>query len=687
MKNGLSMQLESSADSPRMPSSFLYGVLAVCAAPVLLNFFGIDFGMQATVLDLNWAQQQKSHVVLDAIFMSMKGAITHTVLEWSAFCVALFTVLLAFSQYRITGNIATPIIGVAFFMAGCMDAFHTMAANRLIDAVADNRDLIPFTWAVCRVFNASIMIIGVLILLFGKQFSRKFDFPMVLGLSLAFGGVAYFIISLSATSATLPATMFPQSIISRPYDLLPLLLFLYAGLFIFPRLNQHSPSLFAHALVISAIPQVVTQLHMTFGSATLFDNHFNIAHFMKIVAYFVPFMGLLLDYIRTQKALQREIYERRQTQSALTESETRQRTILNSMADGLVTLDENGCLLSANVAAQRLFDYGADQMVGKNFSQLMGLSHKPSEASAFVQQYLQVADSASVRMSYEVEGRRSNGATFPMEITVSEMSFNDFTNYSVLIRDITERTKLDKMKKEFVSTVSHELRTPLTAIRGSLGLIEGGAFGAVDTQVQSMVRMARTNSERLISIINDILDLEKITAGKMSFVIQPHALAPLIRHSLMANQPYADEYGVHFELIVDILDADLVAVDDTRLAQVMSNLLSNAAKFSVKDSTVKVIVTSKGDWYRIEVIDRGSGIASDYKDRVFERFSQADNSDSRQKGGTGLGLSISKDLIEKMGGCIGFETQLGLGSMFYIELPKLIPTPERESQPAESAKI
>ncbi|MBP0024966.1 MAG: hypothetical protein J7545_02865 [Roseofilum sp. SBFL] len=265
---------------------------------------GLDFGTYPPELDLEAAANLSSNQLIDTLHHTLSGSFTHTILEWSAFCAALFTVVLAFAHFKIHQDVTTPVLGITLFFAGVMDAFHTLAADRLIPAVADNHNLIPFTWAICRLFNVLIALAGVSLLLLpnAQRWQRKFH--IVIAISFIFGLIAYQIIYLCATSNTLPETMYPGTLFTRPWDLIPLILFLLGGFWIYPQFYHKYPSLFSHALIISTIPNVATQLHMAFGSTALFDNHFNIAHFLKIIAYLVPLTGLILDYIHTYDQLE-----------------------------------------------------------------------------------------------------------------------------------------------------------------------------------------------------------------------------------------------------------------------------------------------------------------------------------------------------------------------------------------------
>lgn len=228
--------------------------------------------------------------------------------------------------------------------------------------------------------------------------------------------------------------------------------------------------------------------------------------------------------------------------------------------------------------------------------------------------------------------------------------------------------RANQVKSDFIATVSHELRTPLTAINGALGLLSGGAVGPLPAAVSDMVGMAHKNSQRLGHLINDLLDMEKLIAGKLRLDMTVQPIMPLVEQALADNGPYAERHGVRL-LLGSRADAIQVAVDAQRLQQVLANLLSNAAKFSPEGGVVEVVVVEGQGTVRVAVRDQGPGIPEDFRGRVFEKFSQADASDARRQGGTGLGLAISRELIERMGGCIGFDSVEGQGACFHFDLP------------------
>ena len=234
-------------------------------------------------------------------------------------------------------------------------------------------------------------------------------------------------------------------------------------------------------------------------------------------------------------------------------------------------------------------------------------------------------------------------------------------------RDITQRRELEKLKDEFVSTISHELRTPLTSIRGALGLLEGGVVGELSPDVAEMVAIARSNADRLTSLIDDILDLQKIAARKLT--LKRRRLQPLDLVTAALTPLNGSRHGASFDVVVSVEDGCHVIGDGDRLIQVLTNLLSNAMSFSPPDGIISVSVRPVPGYVRFEVQDEGPGIRPEEHNLLFRPFQQLDATDSRRHGGTGLGLSICKGVVDEHDGRIGIESELGRGSLFFFELP------------------
>lgn len=254
----------------------------------------------------------------------------------------------------------------------------------------------------------------------------------------------------------------------------------------------------------------------------------------------------------------------------------------------------------------------------------------------------------------------------PLELRVSLLPLPG-SNLGMIIQDIRQRKAVDRIKNEFISTVSHELRTPLTSIRGALGLLEGNVFGPLSEDVMEVVGIARSSTDRLIRLVNDILDIEKLDSGKMELRPVAIQVEKIFNATLAGLHHYARECGVEFESKVE--GALAIFADLDRIEQVLTNLISNAVKFSPYGAVVRLRanLTEKGR-VRISVQDQGPGITEDNQARLFGRFQQLDATDRRQHGGTGLGLAICKAIIDHHGGTIGLESEIGKGSTFFIEL-------------------
>jgi signal transduction histidine kinase len=286
---------------------------------------------------------------------------------------------------------------------------------------------------------------------------------------------------------------------------------------------------------------------------------------------------------------------------------------------------------------------------------------------------------------------RGDGTAFPAEYVITplvhdesdfdeESNFNEksqvemetcidggrYMGFVIHFRDISQRMALDRMKDEFISTLSHELRTPLTSIRGALGLLSSGMHGPMDEKASKLLRIALTNSDRLVRLVNDILDLERIQSGRVPPAFRPVQLGEIVRQAIDGMEPIADAAGVR--LMYQVAQAE-VAADPDRLLQVLTNLLSNAVKFSPPESTVSVALEPAGEGVTLSVTDQGRGIPSDKLDAIFGRFQQVDADDSRQKGGSGLGLAICRTIVQQHSGRIWAERNPECGSTFRVFLP------------------
>jgi PAS domain S-box-containing protein len=405
---------------------------------------------------------------------------------------------------------------------------------------------------------------------------------------------------------------------------------------------------------------------------TLFAASMLLGGFMMLMLVRVGRAGKALNALNAE--LERRVTERTAALSAvnaeLRDNAARKAAILEGSLDCIITLDEASRILEFNPAAEHTFRLSSGAAVGRDFQILAMPSILSDSQREAVMGALRSDAEPGHAMRMELPVMRADGSLFPAEMTVFRVRGGGPPLFSIYLRDITERKEVERMKNEFISTVSHELRTPLTSIRGSLGLVEGGIMGAMPAPALDMVRIARTNSDRLIRLINDILDLEKIEAGKMELKLQPLEVSELVDVTFGGLRAVADAAQV--TLRSSTLAASLVRGDRDRLIQVLTNLVSNAIKFSPPMSVVvvKAARDARGS-VRFSVIDRGPGIPAEHRRRLFGKFQQMDGSDSRSKGGTGLGLAISQSLVEQHGGRIEVHSEPGKGATFTFAIPAM----------------
>ncbi len=363
--------------------------------------------------------------------------------------------------------------------------------------------------------------------------------------------------------------------------------------------------------------------------------------------------------------------------------ETHLHALLDNISDAIITIDSKGSMLSFNSTVEHMFGYRPAELLGKNIKILMPSPYKEMHDS-YLSNYLKTKESHVLGQTREITALRRNGEVFDIELWVHQLNFNDEIQFMGVIRDTSERKHADRIKTEFISTVSHELRTPLTSIKGALGMLKSGVLGEVPEKANHMIELAHNNTERLINLVNDILDVEKIQAGKIDLHLDSINITNLVKQSIESNEPYAKSCNVSLQFHNNCPDFQVYA-DNNRLQQVMANLISNAAKFSPDNSVVSIDITKHADLVRVSVSDNGLGIPEKYRNKIFQKFSQVDSTDSRQQSGTGLGLNITKAIIDQHGGHINYTTEEGKGSTFFFELVEYHPEPEDTSDKSTQA--
>lgn len=349
-------------------------------------------------------------------------------------------------------------------------------------------------------------------------------------------------------------------------------------------------------------------------------------------------------------------------ESALAESEERHRLMFDYAPIGILQFSSSGVILSCNPLFARILGVEKQRFLGLNLHDIL----TKSELNVAFEKSLVGGVGYFEGVSGDIIG---HGKT-PIMIMFGGIRSSDkeLNGGVAILEDISQRKHMEQMKDEFIATVSHELRTPLTSIHGALEIIANSSAQDVSQESRHLLDIANRNSQRLIHIVNDILDMSSIEAGKMQFKLEVIDLDEFIKQAVEANQVYAKQFGV--TLRYNPCELSICAnADHFRLMQVMNNLISNAVKFSTQDDYVDIRLFLREQQACIDVIDYGRGIASEFQDRIFQKFSQYDSSDSRKVGGTGLGLSIAKAIVEMHGGSIEFTSRQTVGTTFTVCLP------------------
>lgn len=410
-----------------------------------------------------------------------------------------------------------------------------------------------------------------------------------------------------------------------------------------------------------------------FNSTPLFDSNVP-SHALLLIAgtgisLMVFMLASLLNFRRDQaEALASRMTEKmRASNEALQQSEERQRLVLKGSNDGWWDVNIEQWRFIASSRAWEMLGY--PQHRGFQALHRWQMVISPAARHGLLKCLQDAINSDAMSFSCETRFTHTDGTEVPLLLrgAFQRDAEGKALRASGTMLDLTEQRRVEAMKSEFVSTVSHELRTPLTSISGALGIVNSGTLGAVPEKMHKMLEIAHSNSLRLNHLINDLLDMEKLAAGKMAFDMHVQRVGSLVDDAITANQAYADKHQIQLQR--EPSAEYWSEVDGSRLHQVLSNFLSNAIKFSPAHSQVKVVLQRNAGVLRISVSDQGAGIPEAFQPLIFSKFAQADSADNRQKPGTGLGLAISRDLIEKMAGKVGFHSIHGQGATFWLELP------------------
>jgi protein-histidine pros-kinase len=384
---------------------------------------------------------------------------------------------------------------------------------------------------------------------------------------------------------------------------------------------------------------------------------------------------------KVNEVLQAEITVRKRGEETLKESEERFRSVVESAIDAVIVADIDGTIISWNKSAEKIFLYAEEEILGKPLTILMPERCRNAHLAG-LKHFISTGEYTIIGKIVEMYGLRKDGTEFPIEISLGTWKTEKGIFFSGIIHDITERKKAEELrlekerleyaskeKSEFIASMSHELRTPLNAIIGFSEILKMKMAGELSEKQMHYVNNIYTSGDFLLNLINDILDLSKVEAGKIELNIEKIPVATTIDEATVLIKEMAAIHNVNIKKEIDP-GLEFVDADKQRIKQVLFNLLSNAVKFSKEEGgTVTISAKKEGDMAQFSVSDTGIGIKPENLGKLFQKFEQLEPGISAKYGGTGLGLAICKQLVELHGGRMWAESKYGEGSIFTFILP------------------
>ena len=589
----------------------------------------------------------------------------HTIFVSFTIAIAFLTVLLSFIDFRIKGDVSTPIVGIALFCAGLLDTFHILVSTQVIRIPDQQVYLTAFTWFFCRMFHASILILGVSIFLVRldlfREENRKNARRFVIYSGIVFVLLTLITMKILINRSDIASIGYPNKNIAREYDLIPLILYILSAVYIFPKFYERHPSVFSQTLLLSSFPAIATQLYMAFGSDEMYDNSFNIAHFMTAFTYFIPFAGISLNYLQTHRSEQRVIRElnreasrRRQVQEVLS-------GVLNSSVSVVMGLkairNSAGHIIDfewilMNEMSERIFGIEAATTYGKRMSRIM----PQALAEGWLELFIKVIDSGHP-LNHEYFSPYYNkwlllvGAKLGDGIAVT---VNDISKRKNAQKELMDAEKL-AVTGRVSRTIAHEVRNPLTNIDLSLQQLKE-ELKTDSAAAAPFLDIISRNSMRINQLITELLNSSKPTQIEVKECnvndVLDETLQLAIDRIHLKKIKLVKEYSSNIPKVM--LDAE-------KIQTALLNLIINAVEAMEEEKGVLTIRTrNAANRCVIEVEDNGSGISKENLENLFVPFF------SKKSKGMGLGLTAAQNIIISHKGTIDVESTVGKGTKFTV---------------------
>lgn len=582
----------------------------------------------------------------------------HTLMEVLATFLALIVGVMALLRYYSIKESIFLFIGVGFLGTSFLDGFHAVVTSTYFKPLmpSDLPSLIPWSWIASRQFLSMMMLLSWMAWKHEDRSEHKITIPD----AKVYWGTALFTLAsfLFFIFVPLPRAYYPEFLFHRPEEFLPALFF-FVALVGYLQKKQWQYDDFEHWMVLSLIVGLISQVIFMSHSTRLFDYEFDMAHTLKKVSYICVLTGLLLNML---SVFRREV----SVSHALKENEHRLRATVDHLLDGIITINDRGLIQSINPATERIFGYSKARLLNQNIKMLMPNPFFDAH-DGYLKKYRDTGKGHVIDQVREVLGLRANGKIFPMELQISQYKLGEEQRFLGIVRDITERKEMDRLKDEFISTISHELRTPLTVILGYIPLLTDAKTLPAPDVIEKISSKMEKSGFHLLDLVNDLLDISKIEAGQLQLDLNEINLAYIVSDVSSDLEKIAHDKGL--KMIVDVKPCH-VLVDEMRIRQILINLIGNAIKFTETGQVnIRLVIGTNGQDVTVSVQDSGPGIPEKGQNSVYDRFKQVDGSSTRNRGGTGLGLAISKNLVELHGGEIHLFSIFGEGCTFSFTLP------------------
>ena len=651
-----------------IPEKVIWWILGLCILPVILNLFGISFGLTAVYLNPYRVMKLFEFEHEEGIREILQGRAVHTIFVSLSIAIAFLTVVLAFIDFRIKGEVSTPIVGVALFCSGLLEAFHILVSTRIIDTPNQQYYITSFTWLFCRLFHGLILIFGVGIFLVRGEFFReqfkKGARRFVNYITVIFVFLTFSTIVILFFDKNIPNIQYPYRNIARTYDLVPLGLYIVAGLYIFPKFYEKFPSVFSQTLLLSTIPAAAAQLYMAFGSDELYDNEFNISHLMVAFTYFIPFVGLGMNYLQTHRNEKRVIEELNVEASTRKAAEENLTGVLNSSLSGIAALhairDKAGAIadfewILANPAMEDLTGLRPDDILGKRFL----ATFPQAQEEGYMQMLTSVVDTGAPLNQEHYSAYQ--GKWFLLSGTKLHdgvaMTISDISKRKNAVEELMKTEKL-AVAGRIARTIAHEVRNPLTNINLAVQQLREELQQAGDHALY--MDIVRRNSDRINQLITELMNTSRPT--EMETVVYP--LSRLLDDTLDWALDRIRLKSI--VLVKDYSKEELpVRVDIAKMKTALLNIIINAVEAMEEGKGVLTLrAYAQSGKYKIDIEDNGHGVSKENLERLFDPFY------SGKEKGVGLGLTATQNIILTHNATINVKSELGKGTKFIISFDK-----------------